>query len=275
MGRSRSPWLFSADRDPNVAHNHWASGLPLEWMTQLVSDGDDLTGVGGRVGMFDHFMTWVGPAAEGGPTGGWILSGTTGTATVVLTNVRGGEIVLTSDSTSGANPTLQYGSTLGANFLYVAPTTGNYTPEIWCFTRVKLLTVASMEFFFGLATPDTAPCTSDTLPSDGIFFWKASSDTKLSFDVRKDGTSTSKANITSTLVDATYFTVGFRVMRTGTVVPYFNGVALVSSAIAAGTANLPVAGDVLQLETGFKGASMTATYDWMLACQQRTSGNVL
>jgi len=153
----------------------------------------------------------------------------------------------------------------------VAPTTTLLSPSIWCFTRVKLLTVASMEFFFGLATPDTAPCTSDTLPSDGIFFWKASSDTKLSFDVRKDGTSTSKTSIGSTLVDATYFTIGFRVFANGSVVPYFNGTALVASGINAATANLPVAGDVMQLMTGFKGASMTATYDWMLAAQEQTS----
>lgn len=262
MGRSRSPWLFSADRDVVAASRHPFDGLPLEWVGKIIADGSDVLGNAGMVGYFNTFTQWEGPVAEGAG-GGWTLSGATGAATVVLADVANGAIVLTSDSTSGANPTLQLGSaTTGANFLY---TVGK---QIWCFTRVKLLTVASMEFFFGLATPDTAPCTSDTFPSDGIFLTKASTDTTLTLHARKDGTSTSQTSASGTLVDATYATIGFRVMKNGTIIPYYNGTALVSKSVAAGAANLPTAAaDILQFITGFKGASMTATYDWILVAQ--------
>ena len=262
MGRSRSPWKFSAERDVAAVSLHPFEGLPLPWMRELISDGNDVLGNAGIVGYFNQFMQWEGPVAEGA-AGGWTLSGATGAATVVYGDVPGGTIVLTSDSTSGANPTLQLGSgTTGANFLYTAG------KQIWCFTRVKLLTVASMEFFFGLATPDTAPCTSDTFPSDGLFLTKASADTTLTLHARKDGTSTTKTVASGTLADGTYATIGFRVLPNGAIMPYANGTALTAKSIAAGSANIPTTGDILQFMTGFKGASMTATYDWMLVAAE-------
>lgn len=264
MGRTRSPWRFSAERDAIAVGRHPFEGLPAEWMGQLVADGNDLVGNAGLLGYFDHFFAYAGPVAEG-TVAPWTLSGATGAATVVLVNTTNGEIVLTSDSTSGCNPTLQLGSaSLGANFLY---TVGK---RIWCFARVKFQTVASMEFFFGLATPDTAPCVSDTYPSDGIFFAKASSDTNLSFQARKDGTSTTKSSVlTTSLADATYTTIGFRVNLNGAIMPYQNGIALTASSIAAGAANIPnAAADVMQAMIGFKGASLGLTIDWVLFAQE-------
>lgn len=269
MGRSKSAWKFSAERSANETQHHPFAGLPLEWVGQLIEPGIEVLGNKGTLGTFDHFMQFAGPLTEAS-AGGYTLSGATGTATITTPNTPGGEIVMTADATGGCNPTLQIGSATGpAPYLYLAPTSTVLTKQMWAFVRCKLLTVASMEMFFGVATPDTAPCTSDTFPSDGIFFHKASSDTNMSFQVRKDGTGTTKTAVfSSAMADATYFTMGFRVLPNGTIIPYYNGAAMLSSAIAAGTANLPVAGDVMQPMIGFKGASMTLTLDWLLFCQE-------
>lgn len=263
MGRTRSPWKFSANKDVSSSSLHPFEGVPLHFMSELVTADNYDLGTGGIVGYCNNFTRWEGPVAEGAG-GGWTLSGTTGAATIVLGDVVNGEIILTADATGSCNPTLQLGTaTTGANFLY---TVGK---QIWCFTRVKLLTVASMEFFFGIATPDTSPCTTGTLPSDGIFLTKASSDTNLTLHARKDGTSTTKTLVLPTvLADATYTTIGFRVLPNGAIMPYQNGTAITAKAIAAGAANIPTTGDILQFETGFLGASMSATYDWIMVAQE-------
>ena len=78
-------------------------------------------------------------------------------------------------------------------------------------------------------------------------FEKAAAATVLDFHARKDGTSTEKTSASSTLVDDTYTIIGFTVDDLGNIMPYQDGAALTSSAIVAGTANIPSgAADVLQ-----------------------------
>lgn len=228
-------------------------GLPLEFIERVGSDG--LTG---SWRYFNDFHDWIGPVAEGA-LAGWLLSGTTGAATVAMSAARHGEIVLTGDSTSGANPTLAHGGAAGAtsNFLNVVG------KRIWCFARLKLVTVATTELFFGVGTADTSPTVTGTFPSDGIFFDKASTATKADFHGRKDGTSTEKLLVTNTLVDDTYTVLGFQVNAHGDIIPYQDGVSLDSGIIPVGTANIPLAGDTMQFMLGILGASMTCTVDWL------------
>ncbi len=234
------------------------SGLPLQVLNAIGEDG-----LGGVVGVFEDFFDWIGPVAEGAQAG-WLLSGPTGAATIVLTDDRRGIAVLTTDATGSAVATLQAAAALTAeNFQYDA------TKRMWVFARCKLQTVASMEFFFGLGTGDASPTTTGTFPSDGIFFEKASSATDLDFHARKDGTSTERTSIGATLADDTYFVVGFMVDDKGNIMPYLNGTALTSKAIAAGTANIPASGDPMALMIGHLGASLTTTIDWLLAMQER------
>lgn len=266
MSGSRSPWVYTHTKDVGGVHVHPYDGLPLNVIDQIYPrTGEPSTsGAAGVVGYFSQFFGWEGPTAEGSASG-WTLSGATGTATVVINNVRHGEIVLTADATANCDPTLQYGSaTLGARFVY------QVGKQIWCFARCKLSTVTSMEFFFGLGTPDTEPTVTNTLPADGIFFEKANAATNLDFHARQDGTSTERTlMLPSVLVDDTYVIIGFVVDKLGNVIPYHNGTALVSKTIAAGDANLPsAAADVMQFITGFRGASQTATYDWIMFFQE-------
>jgi hypothetical protein len=242
--------------------HHPFSRLPLHIVDQIIDESNPHTGGKGLVHYFNHMQSWEGPVAEGA-AGGWVLSGTTGAATIVPGDVPAGAIVLTADATASCNPTLQRGSaSAGANFLYAVG------KRMWCFARLKVGTVASTEFLFGMATPDTAPSTTGTFPSDGIFFEKAAAATKFDFHARKDGTSTEKTAASGTLVDDTYTIIGFLVDDLGNIMPYQDGAALTSSVIIAGTANIPTTGDILQPMIGILGASQTCTIDWLLFAQE-------
>lgn len=265
MGRSRSPFRYGDVSDVARGTLHPFQDLPLHILNELLplDDSPSPQGLGGVEYYFNHFLRWEGPQAEGAAAG-WLLSGVTGTATVALTNARGGEIALTADATANCDPTLQLGAAAtGAPFGYVLG------KRIWVFSRLKIGTVASTEFFFGLGTPDTEPTVTNTFPSDGIFFHKTAAATQLSFDARKDGTSTSRATISSVLVDNTYVTLGFMVDPFGNVNPYQNGSLVVAGVVPVGNANIPSAvADVLQFMVGFRGASQVVTLDWLLLAQE-------
>lgn len=260
---SKSPLLVAGDlgKSPD---RHPFEGLPAGLMSSIYTlpDGENLAGTGGMLYYFNHFLQWEGPLAEGA-AGGWVLSGTTGAATVTQPNVRQGAIVLTGDATGSVNPTLALGgASAPANFIYAVG------KRQWCFARLKLVTVATTELFFGIGTPDTSPCVTGTFPSDGIFFDKASTATKADFHARKDGTSTEKLLVTGTLVDDTYTTLGFIVTAEGHIIPFQDGVAIAAGIIVAGTANIPAVGDPMQFMLGILGASMTCTVDWLLLGQE-------
>lgn len=263
--RTKSPLLVAGTNDTGVVANHPFEGLPAQFLSGLYSlpDGESLSGLGGMLAYFNHFLQWEGPLAAG-TAGGWTLSGVTGAGTIVQPNVRNGAIALTADATVNADPALALGGAAApASFIYAVG------KRLWCFARLKMLTVASTEFFFGLGTPDTEPTVTNTFPADGIFFEKAAAATTLDFHARKDGTSTEKTSVLSTaLVDDTYITVGFNVNARGDITPYQNGVALTASQIAAGTANIPGSGDPMQFLVGFRGASLSVTLDWLLLAQE-------
>lgn len=237
---------------------HPFSGLPLDIAGRLGADG-----ISGYVGIFHDFHLWEGPVAEGA-AGGYLLSGPTGAATIAITDVREGAIVLTTDATASAVATLNFATALTEErFIY------SVGKRMWAFARFALQTAAGQEFFFGLGTGDASPTTTGTFPSDGIFFEKASAATDLDFHARKDGTSTERTSIGATLVDATYAIIGFMVDVAGNIMPYLNGTALPTKVIAAGTANIPGSGDPMQLMIGHLAASKTTTVDWIMAFQER------
>lgn len=257
----RGPVTFPKEGVLDVAGNlpHPFSGLPISIVTQIGEDG-----LGGVQYYFNHFHQWEGPTAEGS-AGGWTLSGVTGAGTVVLTNTRHGSIQLTADGTANADPTLALGSaTLGADFLY---TLGK---RIWCFARLAVSDANLMEVFFGLGTPDTEPTVTNTFPSDGIFFEKASTATDFDFHVRKDGASTETVGATGlTLTDGGYAVIGFMVDVNGYIIPYANGTARTAAVVAPTNANVPdAAADVMQFMVGFRQASKNIDLDWLLIAQE-------
>jgi hypothetical protein len=257
--------LLFVSADPNtgdVAFNQ----LPIDVVNQIATYLAGPNAMPGYAGYFSHFMRWEGPVAEGAAAG-WLLSGTTGAATIAETAVKGGEIVLTADATGSCNPTLQLGNTTAH-----MPFTYTVGKRMWCFARLKLVTVATTEVFFGFGTADTSPCVTGTFPSDGIFFEKASTATKFDFHARQNGTSTETTTVGSTLVDDTYTIVGFTVDVLGNIQPYQGTTAisaLSTGAVAVANANIPdAAADTMTFMLGILGASMTATMDWLLVAQE-------
>ncbi len=263
MSGTQSAYRYKNNQgDSSKLWKHPFDGLPIMITDQILSPDNEFVGNKGLVCEFDHFHRWAGPVAEGS-AGGWLLSGTTGAATIVLGDTPNGTIILTGDATANVNPTLARGAaSTGANFLYAVG------KRMWFFVRFKVGTVGSTEMFMGLATPDTSPSTTGTFPSDGIFFEKAAAATVLDFHARKDGTSTEKTSTSGTLVDNTYTTIGFMVDELGNIMPYQNGEALTTKVIVAGTANIPTTGDILQPIIGILGASQTMTMDWVLFAQE-------
>lgn len=263
MSGSQSAWRYkNLAGDSGGVWKHAFDGLPIHIVDQLIDETNQYAGTKGLVSYFNHFHDWTGPVAEG-TAGGWTLTGTTGTATIVHSDNKVGALVLTTDNTASATFALQKGNaTTGMNMAY---TVGK---RMWVFARLKFQTVASQEFFFGIATADTSPSTTGTFPSDGIFFEKAAAATVLDFHARKDGTSTEKTSATGTLVDDTYTVIGFQVDELGNIMPYQNGAALGSKIIAAGTANIPASTDPLQLMIAFIGQNLTITLDWLLCAQE-------
>lgn len=255
--KSQTPLLFPTDlRDAAKAYPHPYSGLPGEIIGAIGPNG-----LGGINAYFNHFLNWEGPLVEGAGSG-WTLSGVTGVATITQPNTRIGEIAITADATANADPTLQLGGAAApANFIY------SVGKRIWVAARLKIATVGSTELFFGLGTPDTEPSVTNTFPSDGIFFDKAAAATKLDFHARKDGTSTEKLLIGSTLTDGAYTVVGFFIDALGHIYPHQDGNIIGAGIIAAGAANIPGAADVMQFMVGFRGASQVVTLDWLIVAQ--------
>src|SRR6266705_197674 len=158
MPGSRQALRFKNRSDVSRLAINPYDGLPAFLIEQIGESSAQ--GILGINYYFDHFFHAIGriPAAEG-TTGQWTLSNTAGVGTVTFPDTRNGEIVLTNDSTAGSNSTLQLGSaTAPSHFIYAVG------KRIWCFCRMKIAAVATTEFFFGLATPDTSPTTTGTFP---------------------------------------------------------------------------------------------------------------
>jgi len=75
--------------------------LPIPVVDQIITEDTPHLGTGGLVSYFNHFDEWTGPVVEG-TAGGWMLTGTTGTATIVHSDTKVGAIVLTTDNTGSA-----------------------------------------------------------------------------------------------------------------------------------------------------------------------------
>lgn len=259
MGNVTDPWRFPTDGnfDSSGTGPHALAGLPIEIVNLI---GNDLASTSGAFCYANHFYSWEGPVTEAA-AGGWVLSGPTGAATIAGTAVSTGAIGLITDNTAGGVATLQYGP--DTNHMPFAYAVGK---RMWCFARLKTTTANAAEMFLGFGTADTSPCTTGTLPADGIFLTKAATDLDFTLHARKDGTSTTKATATgTTLADDTFVTVGFRVNSRGDVIPYLGAKAVVANIIAVGSANMPTAAaDTLAFMVGHLAQNKTTTLDWLV-----------
>jgi hypothetical protein len=208
------------------------------------------------------FVAYSGPntAGEGG---GWLLTETAaGSGNAQRVDVddsaQGGWLKLLTDDGDNDTEILER---VGEPWRYVAG------KKLWFATRVKLSDANDGEAFFGLAIADTSPIAS--LPSDGLFFEKAETATKMDFHARKNGSSTELAAIDPTdLSDSVAREYALAVDSNGTVSVYVDGV--LAGTVAMGNTNLPDDEDlhvVFAFQTGAAAAKSMSVDGYLVAVE--------
>lgn len=167
--------------------------------------------------------------------GGWVVNAVGTGATSVLVGGDGG-LVITPGSTDEDNTNI---TTTGEPFRYSATGKKRTLFAIRC----KIADVDKTDLYLGLAikeTPQVNIAASALDITDGIAFWKAATATAISFDARKNSTSTSITSAT-TLTDGGTYTFAFTVAADGSLNAYqgttFENLTLLTT-LAAGAANI-------------------------------------
>jgi len=253
----QNPWAFHQD-------GHRFNGLPLEIVSQIGEDGSS-----GVLYYFNHFLTWEGPTSEQAApgTGGWICSvvdsgGANGEVVDVLDSVTYGALRLLTNNADDDMVQLQMN---GSPWRYVVG------KRLWFFVRFRVQDANDGEVFFGLALEGDTNFLS-TFPTDGIFFEKSETATDFDLHARKNGSSTEITAVCgATLVDNTWYELGFVVDIGGNIIPYCNGVKKTSKMIAAGDAKIPDDEDLavyIGVQTG-AAATRYLDLDWLLVAMER------
>lgn len=209
------------------------------------------------------FLIWTGPAT-GGTAGGWQVDDV-GTSVVALEDsAQFGSVQFQTGGTEDNNCIAQVN---GEPWRYVVG------KKLWCFARLNVSDADDMEAIFGLAI-STADPIGGTFPTDGIFFEKAETATEFDFHARKNGASTERTLVSTTMTDGGYRILGFVVDAAGNVTAY-DGSTLDNltaiATVATGNANLPDDEDlslIFGAETG-GGAAKDITVDWVFVAQER------
>lgn len=253
MSASRSPWVY-------VNPGKVLDGIPLQAYQDIF----------GWRGYVSDFVYYEGPVAEG-TDGGIILSNAAGTATITRVTATGrttnGVIRLTVSTTEDDHATLEF----PLRFIYEAG------KQMVVFARFAISDADDMEAFFGLATPGDTDWVA-SLGVEGIFFEKAETAVDFDFHVRDNSTSTEDTTFSGTTLfaDDTFIIVGFRVLESGVIIPYYGtdiNSMTAGTSVSASDANLPNdVGDELSLYFAIEGGSTDADYmdiDWVVALMER------
>lgn len=139
-----------------------------------------------RVRYFNDFHNYT--------AGDWTVTETQGSATQAITDAHGGVLALVNSGTEN-----------DVNAIQLSKETFKYASgrKLWIKSRFKISDATQSDLIVGLAiTDNTIPA---SLPSDGIFFYKADGSTTLTFHVRKDSSSSS-VNV-GTMANDTYVVV--------------------------------------------------------------------
>lgn len=156
----------------------------------------------------------------------WNLTETNAAATELLQNGDGGQLIVTNTGVSADLASIQKA---GESFLFEDKL------AIWGKMRFQLSDTNAQDFAIGLCVTDTTPIAS--VPSDAIYFLKATGQTGIVFRVGKASSYTVSASlIAAGLVNATNYTVGWACSGIQTVV---NGVLSYNFRLFAGTDHNP------------------------------------
>jgi len=147
------------------------------------------------------------------------------------------------------------------------------TKALWYTIRFAVQATATGEQLVGLVNTAYSPADPATLPTDGLFFSKATAATDFTFQARKASTSTSIANVLAlagvTLVADTMVELSFRLID-GAVHVYVNGKRV--GFVVLNDANLPAAATALQVVSLVATSAAATKYmdiDHLLCSQER------
>lgn len=132
--------------------------------------------------------------------GEWTIT-ETGTGTRAIGNADGGILVVTNAAADDDANFLQWSGNTAAGTVETYRWAANRS--MWFKARLKVSDATQSDLVIGLQITDTTPLAV----TDGLYFLKADGSAVLSFYATKN--STSSTVTTATLVDDTYFTVGF------------------------------------------------------------------
>lgn len=201
---------------------------------------------------FNDFHSWIADA--------WTVT-EVGTSLQKLTDERNGVLALISGASEDDGNNVQLGGsgddeTLGECFL---PAAGK---NLWFECRLKSDDVTQHDFFVGLAIQDTTICAS--YPANLIGFRSDEGDALLDFTSASTAAGATSDTGLATLVDATYFTVGFKVTGTEKIEYYLNGI------LKGSTTNVPTTEMKLTMAhlTGEANAA-TLSIDYIVVAQDR------
>lgn len=195
-------------------------------------------------------------------SGDWVLTETAAGSTEAIVSADGGILAITNAAAGATDEaSIQWAGGSGA-----AKTTFTWdsTKDMMVAARFKVDDATNTALLIGLASTDTTPVAS--LPSDGIFFYKAGAATALVASARKSGTSTSVA--CGAMADDTYLEAVFRYRAdTGNWHAFINDVSV---GTFAGSSVSPTAG--IGMTIGLLNASAAAhvlSVDWLFISKQR------
>lgn len=177
----------------------------------------------------------------------------TGTATQALTDVDGGVLLITN---SAADNDASFSQKVGESFLFEAG------KELWFKARFAVSDATQSDVVIGLQITDTTPLAV----TDGVYFIKPDDAAAMNFVVVKDSTASTASAIT-TVVAATYMTVGFYYNGSDSVSYFVNDVKLGSLPVT----NLPN-DETLTISFGVQNgaaAAKTMSVDYILAAKER------
>lgn len=174
------PFLYNQDRSP-------FDGMPLEFAAFL----ERFIGIKIGHGKYD------GPAAAG-TENGIVVTDIAGTGAITVDTE--GRVVITTGTTDENRTQIQFKR---PQFNLSS------TRKCWIGARLKVSTAITTDLFFGLASVDTTVVTAAAGAvdvDDGLFFFKAATETDLTAHARSNDTSASQA-MGITIADDTYIIV--------------------------------------------------------------------
>ena len=136
----------------------------------------------------------------------WVIT-ETGSGTRAVANADGGILVITNAAADNDANFLQWSGNTAAGV--VETWKWESTKAMWFKARLKVSDATDSDLVIGLQITDTTPLDV----TDGLFFIKPDDSAVLTFRAEKNNTASTVT--TATLVDDTYFTVGFAYLPQG------------------------------------------------------------